>query len=88
MTKHLDQSETESDRELFLSLPQDVVEELAEDRILPILAKSFRINLLVYSPTKQTTVQWMHPNTVSTANTNEIRRANRPEKHAKSDVNF
>lgn len=61
----LDQSETESDRELFLALPQDVVEELAEDRILPILTKRFRINLLVYSPTKQTIVQWMHPNTAS-----------------------
>lgn len=59
------ESETDSDRQLFLAIPEDIVEELADDRILTILIKRFRINILVYNPVKQVIAQWIQPATAN-----------------------
>ena len=58
------ESETESDRQLFLAIPEDVAEELSDDKILSILTKRFKINVLVYNPLKQYITQWIQQTTV------------------------
>lgn len=55
----LQESETDSDRQLFLAIPEDIVEELSDDKILSILTKRFRINILVYNPPQQEIIQWI-----------------------------
>jgi hypothetical protein len=52
------ESDTESDRQLFLAIPKDVIVELAEDKVLSILTKRLKINILVYNPTEQQIVEW------------------------------
>ena len=59
------ESPTEADRRLYLAIPEDVIEELADDKILSILTNRFHINLLVYNPIKQSIVRWIQQDTTS-----------------------
>lgn len=55
-------TELEPERELYLAVPNSVVEDLFEETIGKLLLKNRRLKLIAFDPTEEVIKQWIIPN--------------------------
>ena len=51
---------TEGDRILYLAVPEDIFNSFFQERFVQSVVKSYTLRLLVYDPTQEDIVKWIH----------------------------